>query len=110
MTINRWVEDKTRQKIQDLIPSGALHEYTRLVLVNAVYFKGKWVLQFSKTFTEEQPFHLETGGTVQVPLMHQQKSFRYLEGRGYQAVDLDYEGGDLPCSCCCQIRRTGCET
>jgi serpin B len=94
--INRWVEDKTRQKIRDLIPSGGLNADTRLILVNAVYFKGMWVLQFQRAATRDEPFCLEDGGKVRVPLMHQQRDrVRYMRGGDYQAVDLIYEGGDL---------------
>jgi serpin B len=95
MTINQWVEDKTRQKIRELIPSGGLSAETRLVLVNAVYFKGMWVLQFRRGATREEPFRLEGGGTVQAPLMHQHEKIRYLQATGYQAVELVYRAGDL---------------
>ncbi len=95
VTMNQWVEDKTRQKIRDLIPSGSLDADTRLVLVNAVYFKGMWVLQFRKAATRDEPFYLERAGKVQAPLMHRGEVFRYLHSAGYQAVDLLYEGGDL---------------
>jgi serpin B len=94
-TINTWVEDRTHQRIRDLIPPGGVDGETRLVLVNAVYFKGKWVLQFDKTDTVDAPFYLARRKTVQAPLMHQQGQLRYLGGDGYQAVDLDYEGGEL---------------
>jgi serine protease inhibitor len=91
-TINQWVENKTRQRIQGLIPSGGLNRETRMVLVNAVYFKGTWVLRFDRTATRDEPFRLEVGGTVQVPLMHQRGEVRYLQAAGYQAVDLAYLG------------------
>ena len=94
-TINRWVEDKTRRRIRDLIPAGNLNVGTRLVLVNAVYFKGRWMLQFRQAATRHEPFWLDNGETVQVPLMHQQQPFRYLQARGYQALELDYHGGEL---------------
>jgi len=95
LRINRWVEDTTRQKIRELIPSGGLVADTRLVLVNAVYFKGMWALQFPKVATRDAPFYLEGGGKVQAPLMHQHEEVRYLLADGFQAVDLDYRGGDL---------------
>jgi serpin B len=94
-SINQWVEDKTKRRIRDLIPSGGLDAKTRLVLVNAVYFKGKWVLPFLKAATRDDPFYVEGGGKVQAPLMHQHVAVRYLQARGYQAVDLTYRGGDL---------------
>jgi serpin B len=95
VTINQWIEDNTRQKIGELIPSGALNADTRLVLVNAVYFKGMWVLQFRKADTHEEPFYFEDGGSVRAPLMQQQGEIRHLRAQGYQAVDLNYRGGDL---------------
>ena len=96
LEINRWVEDKTRQKIRDLIPPGSLNSDTRLVLVNAVYFKGTWVLKFKEKDTRDEPFYLETGGKVRAPLMYQQRDrVRYFQGANYQAVELIYESGDL---------------
>lgn len=95
VTINQWVEDRTRQRIQECIPSGGLDAGTRLVLVNAVYFKGMWALRFRKEATRDEPFHLEGGGKARTPLMHQQKKVLYLLARGYQAVDLIYRGDDL---------------
>jgi serpin B len=95
VTINQWVEDKTRQKIREIIPSGGLDALTRLVLVNAIYFKGMWVLQFRRAATRKEPFRLEGGGTVQAPLMHQHEEVCYVKAAGYQAVDLVYRGGDL---------------
>ncbi len=93
--INHWIEDKTRKKIRDLMPPGGLDADTRLVLVNAVYFKGMWESQFRESATRDEPFHLEGGGTKQVPLMHQQDEIRYMKAKGYQAVDLVYRGNDL---------------
>ncbi len=63
--------------------------------MNAVYFKGKWVLQFRKAATRDEPFYVEGGGNVRAPLMHQQGEVRYLQAGGFQAVDLAYRGGDL---------------
>jgi serpin B len=95
VTINQWVEDKTRQKIRELIPSGSLDTETCLVLVNAVYFKGMWVLQFRRAATREEPFRLEGGGRVEAPLMRQYEEIRYQQAAGYQAVELVYRGGEL---------------
>ena len=94
-TINRWVEAKTRRRIQDLIPPGGVDGETRLVLVNAVYFKGLWADSFRKEATREEAFRLEGGGTVRAPLMHRQGSVPYVQADGYQAVDLAYRGGAL---------------
>ncbi|NXR06588.1 SPB9 protein, partial [Semnornis frantzii] len=56
--INAWVEEKTEGKIQNLLPKGLLDSQTRLVLVNAIYFKGSWELEFNKAKTVEMPFHI----------------------------------------------------
>jgi serpin B len=95
VTMNQWVDDRTRNRIRELIPSGGLNSATRLVVVNAVYFKGTWVAQFRKAATRVEPFHLEGGGKVQTPLMHQHQEVRYMQASGYQAIELVYRGGDL---------------
>jgi len=93
--INQWVEAQTRQKIRDLIPVGGLDATTSLALVNAVYFKGMWALPFDRADTSDEVFRLAGGGRVKAPLMHQEEIVPYSEGKGFQAVDLVYEGGDL---------------
>jgi serpin B len=47
LSINDWIADQTEQRIEDLIPKGVITELTRLVLTNAIYFKAKWLSQFS---------------------------------------------------------------
>ncbi|NXN10635.1 SPB6 protein, partial [Indicator maculatus] len=56
--INAWVEEKTEGKIPNLLPKGILDSQTRLVLVNAIYFKGNWEKEFNKEKTVEMPFHI----------------------------------------------------
>lgn len=94
-TINRWVSDETEERIQDLIPQGALNTLTRLVLTNAVYFNGQWVTPFEKDDTRDETFTLLDGSTVMVPMMHQKESMLYAEGDDYQAVALSYRGADM---------------
>jgi serpin B len=93
--INQWVEEKTRHRIRDLIPPDGVDAATRLVLVNAVYFKGQWVAPFAKTATRDEPFYLLDGRKVRLPLMHQDEDMPYMQGSGYQAVELVYQGHDL---------------
>jgi serpin B len=95
VAINRWTEDRTKEKIRDLIPYGGLGNDTRLVLINAVHFLGEWAHKFRKRLTHDQYFHLEDGGKVKVPLMIQKNRFRYIHASGFQAVDLGYRGGGL---------------
>jgi len=93
--INRWVEDKTRERIRNLIPPGSLDVLTSLVLVNAVYFKGRWTVPFPKDATHDEPFHLHGGNRARGPLMFRQDFLQYVKGDGFQAVDLSYRGGDV---------------
>ncbi len=93
--INRWVEGETRRRIRELIPPGGVNADTRLVLANAVYFKGLWELRFHEKATREESFRMEGGGTVRARLMRQRASIPHVQADGYQAVDLAYRGGDL---------------
>ena len=93
--IDDWVGQETRDRIQNLIPAGALTRYTRLVLVNAIYLKAPWENKFQAAATQPGPFHLPDGTTPSVPLMHLTKSFGYAHRDGYQAVVLPYAGRDL---------------
>lgn len=68
-TINTWVSDKTNKKIPDLLPAGSVSASTRLVLTNAVYFKGAWRTTFDKKRTKAEPFKA-TAGNVQAQTMH----------------------------------------
>jgi serpin B len=95
LTINRWVEDKTKHKIRELIPAGGLNSDTRLVVANAIYFKGIWSTQFRKATTCYEHFYLEGRRAVITPLMQQQKKIRYLEAGDFQMVELYYRGGNL---------------
>jgi len=94
-TINDWVSDQTKEKIQDLIPQGVLDADVRLVLTNAIYFNGKWVLPFEKKDTHDEPFTLLNGSTVRVPMMSQTTTFKYAEGDGYQAIELPYRDSNM---------------
>jgi serpin B len=94
-TINRWVEGKTRNRIKDLFPSGSINQDTRLVLSNAIYFKGVWEHQFKKKSTSEEPFYLLNGKDVKVPMMSQTEWFRYMEEANFQALEMAYKGGEL---------------
>ncbi len=89
--INDWVAEQTEDRIQDIVPQGAITEMTRLVLANAIYFYGPWRDTFEPSDTADDVFHLLDGGTVTVPFMFQQQSFPYAAGDGWQAIELPYE-------------------
>lgn len=91
--INTWVSEKTEDKINDLLPEDAVNSSTRMVLVNAIYFKADWLDQFDANNTYDAPFTLLDGSQVQAPLMGQEMSIPYLSGDGFQAAELPYAGG-----------------
>lgn len=94
--INDWVSDKTRGKIKDLIPTGLLTPLSRLVLVNAIYFKGQWTMPFQTNSTVNAPFHAAGGREIQARLMSMNgKEFKYAEPEGLQLVELPYANGAL---------------
>ena len=93
--INQWVEKQTNDKIKDLIPAGAIDDRTRLVLTNAVYFKGDWAKQFDKKATREEDFAVSAHEKIKTPLMQQKAAFGYAEDETLQALEMPYAGGDL---------------
>ncbi len=93
--INEWVGRHTKQKITELIGKGVLNALTRLVLTNAIYFKGNWKFQFIKANTTEAPFKLASGEEVRVPMMHQTETFGYTESADFQALEMPYAGDEL---------------
>ncbi len=95
VTINDWVSEQTEDRIEDLIPQGLINPATRLVLTNAIYFNAAWAYPFDEDFTRDGVFYLPDGGEVTVPMMRQTESFGYAEGDGYQAVELQYDGGEF---------------
>jgi serpin B len=93
--INQWVEKQTRDRIKDLIPSGGVNEYTRLVLVNAMYFKSAWQKDFEKKNTHKKSFLLNEATAVAVPMMAIHWDYRYLNSQDFQSVALPYAGNEL---------------
>jgi serpin B len=94
-TINSWVEEQTKDRIKDLLGPGMIATDTRLVLTNAIYFKGFWETPFKKEMTKEGPFTLLDGKEVQAPMMHDTRPFRYMKEEGLQVLEMPYKGGEL---------------
>jgi len=94
-TINAWIEKQTRDKIKDLLKPGILDAMTRLVLTNAIYFKGKWASEFDKKLTRDEDFFVTPEKKVAAPLMRQTKHFGYFDGGEFQALELPYQGDRL---------------
>lgn len=93
--INRWIEKQTNDKIKDMLGPGSITPMTRLVLTNAIYFKGTWVNEFNLRATRPDAFHVTPSQSVQAPFMHRTGGYRYLDGGTFQALELPYRGGDL---------------
>jgi len=98
LTINDWIEEQTKEKIKNLIPSGVINSLTRLVLTNAIYFKGEWVQQFDSEKTREENFYVDEGRTIQAEMMSQagdEAEFNYFENENLQVLEIPYSGEDL---------------
>ncbi|MBN9119465.1 MAG: serpin family protein [Planctomycetes bacterium] len=95
-TINRWVEEQTRDRIKDLLKSQDITPNVRLILTNAIYFKGTWKHQFSKERTFEGNFETGLGVKVKVWMMrHTDIKLRTYAGEAWQLLELPYEGERL---------------
>lgn len=98
LTINDFIEKQTNDKIKDLIPKGVLDPMTRLVLTNAIYFKGTWVWQFDKSDTLDRDFFITPENTVKTPTMYMDNDkakFNYADLGHLQILELPYKGDKI---------------
>ncbi len=93
--INAWVEERTHGRIKDLLSPAMVDALTRLILTNAVWFKGDWAHPFPETETREAPFWRTAAESVPVPMMVQSRRFPYGEEAGVQVLELPYRGGEI---------------
>uniref|UniRef100_A0A4W2DMN9 Serpin B6 n=1 Tax=Bos indicus x Bos taurus TaxID=30522 RepID=A0A4W2DMN9_BOBOX len=95
--INTWVAEKTEGKIRDLLPANSVNPMTRLVLVNAIYFKGNWDTQFNKEHTEERPFRVSKNVEKPVQMMFKKSTCKitYIGEISTQILVLPYVGQEL---------------
>jgi len=94
-TINQWVEQQTNDKITNLIGPGALNATTRLVLTNAIYFKGTWLDPFNANLTDSEDFHLTSKQSIKTQMMNRNGSYSYYDGGTFQELELPYTGDQL---------------
>jgi len=97
-TINSFIEEQTNNKIKDLIPAGVLGPLTRLVLTNAIYFKGNWEWEFDKSDTHEQDFKIAPENIVKVPMMYMKPdkaTFNYAENDDLQILEMPYKDEEV---------------
>jgi serpin B len=93
-TINAWVEKQTKEKIKDLLPENSLTANTRLVLTNAIYFKGDWFSQFKKDQTKTMTFRAGDD-KIDAAFMSQTQRFGYAEDDRVQILEMPYVGKEL---------------
>ncbi|XP_006516749.1 leukocyte elastase inhibitor B isoform X3 [Mus musculus] len=95
--INQWVKGQTEGKIPELLAKGVVDSMTKLVLVNAIYFKGIWEEQFMTRETINAPFRLNKKDTKTVKMMYQKKKFPfgYISDLKCKVLEMPYQGGEL---------------
>ncbi len=96
--INNWIEEKTHDKIQDMLSSEDIDPATKMILTNAIYFKGDWLYQFDPDDTLEKDFYVTDEETVTVPMMQlddDDVKFNYTETDDFQMLELPYDGNNV---------------
>lgn len=96
-SINTWVEEQTDGKIKDILAPGSIDSLTKLVLVNAIYFKGNWKNKFPEENTEQKPFKMSKTKSKPVPMMFQRNKFNisYIEELETKVLELPYVNNEL---------------
>uniref|UniRef100_G3VJ13 Serpin B6 n=1 Tax=Sarcophilus harrisii TaxID=9305 RepID=G3VJ13_SARHA len=93
--INKWTEEKTEDLIQELLSNDSINPWTSLVLVNAIYFKGKWEKKFDKNRTREEMFKISKQKPVQMMFLKSRFRMRHIEDVSTQVLVLPYVGGQM---------------
>jgi len=96
--INQYIEEETNKKIKNLIPEDSISPMTRLVLTNAIYFKGVWLWNFDEKMTNNEKFFIRPDFLVEVPVMNmrlEEAEFNYYEDETVQVLELPYKGGKM---------------
>jgi serine protease inhibitor len=91
--INNWIESKTNGLIKNMIDN--LDPNTVMLLINAIYFKGKWKSQFDKDNTVNETFYKPAGATASVPMMKQTSDFKVYNGQGFTLAEFPYGQGNF---------------
>lgn len=91
--MNAWVKNKTNGLIKDLIPPNALDPFTRVILANAVYFKGSWLSPFDRKHTTDKEFHLLDGTDIHLPFMRAFTTYKPIATfDGFKVARIPYKG------------------
>jgi serpin B len=95
LLINGWVATQTQDKVKDLIPRPAITPDTRVVITNAIWFKGIWAHPFEKAATRNEGFLADGKTSVDVPMMHQTGGFGLASADGAKVLEMRYGKSDL---------------
>ncbi|ONK71475.1 uncharacterized protein A4U43_C04F9040 [Asparagus officinalis] len=90
MEVNAWVEKITNGMVKNLLPNGSVNACTRVILANALYFRGIWAENFDKSKTMDNKFHLLDGSVVQAPFMTSRKKQYISSYKGFKVLKLPY--------------------
>lgn len=97
--INSWVENQTNNLIQNLVPPSAIDPVlTKLILTNAIYFKGTWKVQFDEDNTTDREFTTSSGESIDIQtmcLVNTEDRFNYTENNNFQVLELPYNGNEI---------------
>ncbi|KAL8118945.1 hypothetical protein AgCh_016437 [Apium graveolens] len=91
--VNSWVKEKTYGLIKDILSPGSVNELTKLILANALYFKGEWIFPFNASSSKHFDFHLLDSSSVQVPFMTTNKRQFISVFNGFKVLELPYQRG-----------------
>lgn len=91
-TINDWVEEKTNERIKNLIPKGVIDAETRMILTNAVYFNAEWMNYFNEKLTRKEPFYSYGGKEDLCEMMYQRNHYAYSKTVDYEILEIPYKG------------------
>ncbi len=94
LAINEWVEDKTEERIKNLLSAGDVTDETRFVLVNTIYLDSDWAQPFTESNTREETFSLGGRSRVETPMMRQTERFAHLKRDDHAVISLPYRGGE----------------
>ncbi len=90
--VNGWIEEKTHDKIRDMLDG--LSPDLAMLLINAIYFNGRWRYQFDKKETADKPFYITPDAPVNVPMMYQKENFAVIRSENATMIDLPYGQGN----------------
>jgi serpin B len=95
LEINKWVEQQTKDRIKDLLPDGSISSLTKLVLTNAIYFKGQWDNKFDMDLSKEDVFFKSSEEKIATTFMNERAKYKIYNGDDLQMLELPYTGKDF---------------